>query len=209
MIKRYFPLLALIFLSTACANKKLQTISILGEALALNPDPTQPDVWIYRHPSLKVSNYTKFLIDPVDIYSRQYAGKRGISPDQNILLAQGFWAEAVDALQGYPITDAPGPAVLRIKIHIRDIHPAHVEFDENKFLLMRFDTEMESGAMEIVCSDSVSNERVIAFVHNLSGSSFRAQENTTRLNLIKEAFRVWALSLRQRLDNANRKDKHE
>lgn len=196
-IPRRVLLLLVSVISAACARPALQTIALLSDSY---------EVVTYRHPTLRVTSYKSFLIEDVDIYSRQFSGRRDINPDQKNILAKTFWAEAIEALKGYPITDTPGPSVLRIKIRIRDVHPSHWETDENKFLILKFDTEIEHAAMEIVCRDSVSNTRILDIEQTLDGPRYFEEENEKRLGNLREAFRAWAHTLRQRLDESKKSD---
>lgn len=122
------------------------------------------------------------------------------------MLANEFRNELINTLKdGYEIVDSSGAEVLRIRTAIRDIHPAHWELDEDEFVLLKFDTTLESAVMEIDCLDSRTGERVVALVHPLKGRPYMEQENLSRLRNIQDAFRIWAKSLRKRFDEEKMK----
>ncbi|MCG3204642.1 MAG: hypothetical protein KCHDKBKB_01357 [Elusimicrobia bacterium] len=203
-MKKLIAVLALIL--GACAPSPLKTIVIFGDTLSFVPDPHDQDVLIHRNSRFVTTNYSKFIIDPVTLFSDQYAGNRGIKPEELAMLANEFRNELINTLKdGYEIVDSSGAEVLRIRTAIRDIHPAHWELDEDEFVLLKFDTTLESAVMEIDCLDSRTGERVVALVHPLKGRPYMEQENLSRLRNIQDAFRIWAKSLRKRFDEEKMK----
>lgn len=191
-----------LFFVTAC-RPMFPPISVFVDNVPFRTDPQDSNVLIYQSPHLKAISYSKFLIEPVHIYSNESAGNRGIEPKEELLLAETFRQQLMDVLKnGYEIVDKPGPGVLRIRTAILDIQPAHVELDENKFIVLRLDTLLARVAMELDCLDSVSGERVAALIHTLKGRRYMEKGKAVRFSNIQEAFGVWTLSLRKRFDEA-------
>jgi hypothetical protein len=206
-------LLALVFLLTglitACVPRILKPISVFGTDVPFQTDSENPDVLIYQHPSLRASSYSKFLIDPVKIISNESPG-HGLAPQEEKRLAESFREELIKALDNrYEITNEPAAGVLRIKTAILDIQPAHLELDEEEFIVLRLDTLLARVSMELECVDAATGERVAALIHRLQGDRFMTKEKKTRLLNIREAFHDWTRSLRQRLDEAKARPRKE
>jgi hypothetical protein len=88
---------ALIPLLAACARPIAKPVSVFDNTLPFHPDPTDKDVLMYQNPNLKVSSYSKFLIDPVKIYSNESSGGHGISPKEEKMITDSFRQELVTA----------------------------------------------------------------------------------------------------------------
>jgi hypothetical protein len=157
-------------------------------------------VLLFQNPSIKVTSYTKFMIDPVTIHSNNL---QDVSPADQAQLAEMFRTELITVLEnGYPIVDRPGIGVLRIRIGIEDIQPAHPETDENKFIVLRLDTLLARVSMQLDCLDSITGERVATLIDTLHDRRFFEREKKKRFLNIRDAFGLWTRSLRKRFDAA-------
>lgn len=192
---------ALAFVAAAgCAARARHPFSVLTEGLSYHPDPSDKDVLIYRNPNLSITSYSKFLIEPVKIFSNE---DRAIRPEEKARLADAFRRQLIDVLKdGYSVVDQPGPGVLRIRTAIQDIQPAHIQTDEDRFLVLRLDTVLARVAMELEGVDSDSGEPVVALIHRLNDRRYYEKETASRLLNVRDAFSIWTRSLRQRFDAA-------
>lgn len=190
----------LIIVMGACAPRILKPVSGSVESVAFRTDSEDNDVLIYHNPNRKVTAYSKFMIDPVKIYSNEF---REIKREDQALLAETFRNELIGKLEGgYQIVDKAGPGVLRIRTAILDLQPARVEFDENKFLVIRLDTLLARVQMELECVDSVTGERVAALIHRLREREYMEPGAMSRMGSVRDAFSAWTKSLRNRFDAA-------
>lgn len=198
-------LIAIPFLiMSACTPRLLRPASLFGENASFHQDSEDKNIWIYHHPDLKVTSYSKFLIDPVKIYSDEK--NAGMNPAEEKKIARLFQDELIKMLQPvYPIVDQPGPDVLRIQAAIVDIEPAHLELDENKFLVVRLDTSLRRAVMELNCIDGSNGERVAALIHLLHGNRYAGMNKKERLLNIQEAFQAWTQSLLYRFNRAKQR----
>jgi len=83
-----------------------------------------------------------------------------------------------------------------------DIQPARVEFDENKFLVIRLDTLLVRVQMELDCVDSLSGERVAALIHTLREREYMRPGTMERMVSVREGFSTWTKLLKNRFDAA-------
>ncbi len=191
-----------LFFIAACAPRFIQPTFVLSEddGIPFHIDPEDRDVYVYQNPNLKAKSYSKFLINPVKIYSNE---PHSIKPEEEKTLTEGFRKEIIDAIQGgYPIVEKSGPGVLRVRAAILDIQPASVQLDEEKFVVLRLDTILAHVSMQLECVDSVSGERVAALMHRLGDEKYLHKNPQARFLNVREAFGEWARSLRARLDRA-------
>ena len=196
--------LALLALMSACAPRLLNPISQLIGSLPFRTDPQNKDVSIYQNPTRRVTAYSQFMVDRVKIYGNEF---QRIKPEDQLILATNFRNELVAALQGaYRIVNDPGPGVLRIRTAILDFQPSHLEFDEDKFLVIRMDTLLTRVQMELDCVDAVTGERIAALIYRLRDPEHTKPETVRRMISAKDAFGIWARSLRTRFDAAKKRD---
>jgi hypothetical protein len=122
------------------------------------------------------------------------------------MITESFRQELVTALKdGYTVVESSGPGVLRIRAAILDIQPAHIETDEDKFLILRLDTMLSRVSMELECVDTMSGEKVAALIHSLNGKRYMESGKAARLANVREAFGLWTRSLKKRLDASRSK----
>src|SRR5262249_47793926 len=83
-----------------------------------------PDTWMYRHPTKKTTDYSRFLISPVSVYdnpSKKVSKKTRADLNE---LAQKLTEETTALMaKDYTLVKKPGPGVLRMDIAIVDIKP--------------------------------------------------------------------------------------
>jgi hypothetical protein len=107
--------LAIVFCVTGCASGPREYKG-LESASRLQPSADFPHTLIYKKPDVDGKKYTKFIIDPVEIYKGEDAQFGGASLEDQKKIAGFVKAEFTRILQdGYAIVNAPGPDVLRLK----------------------------------------------------------------------------------------------
>jgi hypothetical protein len=189
-----------LLLLAGCASGSYVRTPVFGDAELFRVDTNNRDVLLFQNPAMKVTSYSKFLIDPVKIYSNDL---HGISQQDQSQLAEGFRTELINVLQdAYPIVNEAGIGVMRIRIGIENIQPAHLETDENKFLVIRLDTLLARVSMQLDCLDSITGERIATLIDKLHDRRYFEKEKKTRFLNIQDAFRLWTGSLRKRFDAA-------
>jgi hypothetical protein len=193
------------------------TSSFLGDYSALSPDPKNGDLLVYEKSKDVLKNYRKFIIDPVTVYLLPGTQDRGIDPEDLDRLARYFTDAITDELvgAGYDVVTEPGPGVLELQTAITNVEPtggkknaalkagataASVAVAPGASLLV---PRLSVGkvAIEGDMIDSVSGERMVAFVTGKGGRRWFSGLNTyKKWGDIESAFRAWAKNFRKRLD---------
>jgi hypothetical protein len=193
----------------------------LGDYSKLAPEAKNGDLLLYEKSANVLSNYHKFIFDPVTIYLLPEATDRGIDPDDLERLAKYFHDAVTDELTKsgrYEIVTTPGPDVLELSVAITNVEPtggkknaavkgaataASVAVAPGASLLV---PRLSVGRIGIEGEmiDSTSGERMVAFVTSKGGrrwfSGFNAYK---KWGDIEAAFRSWAKNFRERLDQAH------
>ena len=189
--------------------------------LKLQPDPKNSDLLIYWKSDDVLKNANKFILDPVLVYLLPEAQQRAIDPEQLAKLTQYFSKAIKDDLTHsgtYQIVTKPGSGVVVLRLALTNVEPAgagenaglkgaeiaatHAVAPGVSLLIPRVSVGKVSIEGELV--DSVTGDVLVAFESSKSGRRFfsglRAYE---KWGDIDAAFRAWAKSLRERLDQAH------
>jgi Protein of unknown function (DUF3313) len=118
--------LAVCLLVAGCSTTapKSGKYSEVPEADKLERDTRFPHSLVYIKEGVKLSLYTKFMVDPVEIYRGSDASwhKQKVTEQEKQELAQFARAELIRALgKSYAVVNQPGPGVMRIKMTLVDV----------------------------------------------------------------------------------------
>lgn len=199
------------------AAESREVSGFLGDYSGLSPDPKNGDLLIYEKNRETLKTYRKFILDPIIVYLLPEAQDRGIDPDDLDRLARYFTDAVSDELlgAGYEIVTEPGPGVLELRTAITNVEPtggkknaalkgsataASVAVAPGASLLVpRLSVGRVGIEGEMI--DSVSGERVVAFVTGKGGRRWFSGLNAyKKWGDIEAAFRSWAKQFRKRLD---------
>ena len=194
----------------------------LGDYSMLIPDAKNGDLLLYEKDPNVLRKYNKFIFAPVTIYLLPEAQERGIDPDDLARLAKYFHDAVTDELAKsghYEIVTTPGPGVLDLNIAITNVEPtgggknaavkgaataASLATGATGASLLVPRLSVGEVGIEGEMHDSVSGERLIAFVTSKEGRRWFAGFNTyKKWGDIEKAFRSWAKGFRERLDEAH------
>ena len=168
---------------------------------------------VYTKEGVDFSKYNKIMMDEVIFYFKKEADYKGIHPSEIQELAEAFNKAFIDALKdAYPLTDAPGPDVMRVRVGITAIKtskpgvgtvttiiPVGLAFSLVKKGASGGYTGIGSASMEAEFLDSLTNERIGAAIDKAPGGKLDVGKFTPA----KEAFEFWAKRLRAFLDDVH------
>jgi hypothetical protein len=198
-----------------------QRSGFLGDYSKLQPDPQNPDLLIYWKDKDVLKHSSKFILEPVTVYLLPEAQQRGIDPEDLAMLARYFTKAVTDELNKsgrYKIVTKAGPGVMVVRVAITNVEPtggtknaalqgaataASVAVVPGASLLA---PRLSVGkvAIEGEIDNSVSGERMVAFMSSKSGRRFFSGLNAyKKWGDIQAAFRSWAKNFRERLDEAH------
>ena len=200
VLKSFTIMLIGLFLFAGTARATQEYSGFLVDYSQLKPGPKGGVAKVYRKEGVDYKKYSKILMDHVVFYFKDDAEEKGIDPLEMAELSHKFHKEAKAALQGaYPLVDAPGPDVMRVRVAITDL-------ELPKRSLKSIMTGKGPGVgeinMEFEFLDSETNERIVAGVDRRTGTMI---QNLRRFGTAEDAFKFWAQRLRQRMDEAHGK----
>jgi hypothetical protein len=208
-------------LSKEQAQEMKQESGFLGDYSKLQPDPKNADLLIYWKNEDVLKNSSKFILDPVIAYLLPEAQQRGVDPEDLAKLSRYFTKAISDELTGsgrYEILTEPGPGVMLLRVAITNVEPTGGKTNAVvKGGAVAASTAVAPGASMVVprlsvgkvaiegeMDDSVSGERMVAFMTSKGGRRFFSGLNAyKKWGDIEAAFRSWAKNFRERLDKAH------
>ncbi len=174
-------------------------------------------------PDADLGRYSKLMIDPVVVWYSPDAQYRGIHPGVLQRLAEGFRASLVKHVEdAYPVVDEPGPGVLRLRTALIDVVPGKpvagtlstvvpggLAVSTAKRAATGTHLFVGEAALEGEIVDSVSGERIVAFIDRREGSKLDVAAGATTWGHVEAVFDEWASGLRASLDAAHDRETPE
>jgi len=159
------------------------------------------DTWIFRHPTKRMTDYTEFIVAPVEVYGETPGIKRRERPifeDFGV----GLQVELRRLLgKDYFLVETPGPRVLRLEMKVVDIKPI-VQREKDGRNVTVFGASELGSKLEVDAFDAVTNELVYSVSTLYEGAEYAAHEEDGRLENVERAFTEWSAYFKKRLDQA-------
>jgi len=210
-----------LMVSAGYAEQQGEYSGFLENYPTFEPAADQEGALFYRKAGVNVKSYTKFMIDPIEIWIAPDSKYKGIKPDELKILSDTFRHTIVDILEpNYPVVNKPGPDVLGIRIAITNVY-----MTKKKRGLLGYtpiglvvsttikaigdNMSLEDAVIEIEILDSQTSERLGARIDQQSktgkkksslGKLSSIQKGATSWEEIEEALKFFAQRIRERMD---------
>jgi hypothetical protein len=170
--------------------------------------------WTYVNPKVDLTQYDKVMVDHVTIFYSEDADYKGIDASELSELSEVFHKAIIAALSpAYPMTDKPGPGVMRIRLAIVDLVPtSRVQSTISTILPIGLvvslvkkgvtgaHTGMGSVSFEGEVLDSVSGAQLAAAMDHEYGKKYKLTKSMTKWGHAEDVMKGWATTLRSRMD---------
>lgn len=185
-----------------CGPEKLQTTGFLSDYSRLEAE--SETVLRYFNPRKPLSNYSKFMIDPIAVHFHSIDEEVDISSEELAQMRQHMYAAIYKALlKHYSVVRQPGPGVARLRLAITDL-------DKSSPVLNAIPQTKLAGAglggasMEGELLDSVTGEQIGAVVQSQVGKKL-SLEGLSKWGDAEAVIDRWAEAFVERLDETHRK----
>ena len=204
-------LLALVHLSfilygvllTGCQSGKTARSGFLGDYSGFRASSEYKGAMEYRHPTLTLADYNKFMIDPILVHFAPNAKGTAIDPAKIMKLTDYAAEQLRESLsKRYQVVSAPGQGVLRLRVALTEIKkttPAMNILPPTKLS----GVGLGGASMEAEAIDSRSLERVFAVVDSGMGDRLSIAPGLDPLGHAKQLIRKWSARFAKRVDNAH------
>ncbi len=192
--------LAILIGLTACGGESTGRNGILSDYSKLQKNPRFEGSRIYANPETPLKNYSRFIVNPVQVRLSSVGAYRGADPTQQQEMSQYAHQQFVSALQkgGYEVVTSPGPGTLILRSALTEVAPS--ELKPRSFLM---NISLGGASIEAEFVDALSGEVVVAVMESQRGKKVAADLN--QFDNAKNVIDRWAERLVQRLDEEHGK----
>jgi uncharacterized protein DUF3313 len=180
---------------------------------AFEADKDQKGAEIYRKPGTKLNEYTKIMIDPIEIWYADDSKYKGITPEAMKALSDAFRAAIVEALEpDYPVVSKPGAGVLGLRLAITNIYvkkkrrgllgytPVGIVAVAAKKAVMGQSISLVNATIEVEMLDAGSNERLGVLIDSGPHAPDDKKEKLTSWEEVEAVLQFYAKRFRTRMD---------
>jgi Protein of unknown function (DUF3313) len=205
------------FAGTALAKEKIKYSGFIDNY----PEMTKGKKadFVFKKEGTDFKAYTKIMMDHVVFYFHKDSKYKGIHADELKQLADAFHKAFAEALgDAYPIVDAPGPDVLRVRTAITNVKPSKPALNTITSIIpigLAFSTikkattgthaNVGAASLEAEFLDSQSNGQLAVVIDAESGAKYKVVSGMSKWGHANDAFKKWAKSLREWLDEVHGK----
>jgi hypothetical protein len=215
-VARVFIFMSLLMLICSCSSLKTMEsykhTGFLSDYKKLKPSKIDPEAEIWTKPGFSLKNYNKIILDRILIWYRGDIDYKGIDPDKLKILTDYFHNAITKNLgDAYPLTDNPGPDVLRIRVAITELVPTKPMISVIVLVTpyvtiadILSSTASKGGigsspyvgdaAIECEFLDSITNEQLLAFVDRKIGKKYNVDLKEGPVNAVETAAESYAYS---------------
>lgn len=192
---------AMLLALVGCGPKKPTTTGYLSDYSRLR---VVSDVsYRYLAPDNALGRYSKFIIDPVEIFFHVKSKAKGKIKEQDLTDIKNYMHDAlVKAVEdGDEIVYRPGPGVARLRVAITDLkksRPVMNILPQTKLI----GSGLGGATLEVEMVDSETGEQIGALVESQLGKRL-SLEGVSTWGDAKGVMDRWANRLRQRIDEAH------
>ena len=193
-------LLMAIFL-VGCATAKTIETGFLNDYSNFKMSDKVEGLLVEKHATKKISDYSKFMVDPIDVQLTHESKGEKLNPEQIEKMATGFHDDVVAGLkEKYEVVDTPGEGVLRIRTALTDIYPNKI------YLNLHWSTTLSKhgiggAAIEAEFVDTATGERILGVVDARQGKPLKYTKGLSRWGHTKEVFDGWKDLLMKTLED--------
>jgi len=184
----------------ACGVQTKTSNRFLSDYSKLQKNPRYEGSRIYSNLEASLKNYTRFIVNPVQVRLSSLGAHRGTDPKKLQEISQYAHQQFVAALQhnGYSVVTDPGPGTLILRSALTEVAPSALK--TRSFLM---NISLGGASIEAEFVDALSGEIVVAVMESQRGKITAAGSN--EYENAKNVIDRWAARLAQRLDEEHGK----
>jgi len=187
---------------TACGGQATTRNGFLSDYSKLEKNPRYAGSQIYANPATPLKNYSRFIVNPVQVRLSSLGAQRHTDPGKLQELSQYAHQQFVSALQsgGYAVVTSPGPGTLILRSALTEVAPS--ELKSRSFLM---NISLGGASIEAEFVDALSGEVVVAVMESQRGTHTKVARNLNEYSNAKDVIDRWSARLVQRLNEEHGK----
>jgi len=186
-----------------CGTQSKASNGFLNDYSKLQKNPRYEGSLIYFNPETPLKNYSRFIVNPVQVRLSSTGAYRGADPAKQQEISQYTHQQFVTALQnsGYQVVTSPGPGTLILRSALTEV--ARSEIKPRSFMM---NISLGGASIEAEFVDALSGEIVVAVMESQRGTHTKVAGNLNEYSNAKDVIDRWAARLVQRLDEEHGKN---
>ena len=150
----------------ACGGQSTSSNGFLSDYSKLQKNPKYEGSRIYFNPEKPLKNYSRFIVNPVQVRLSSIGAHRGADPEKLQKISQYAHQQFVVALKkaGYEVVTSPGPGTLILRSALTEVAPSKLK--SRSFLM---NVSMGGASIEAEFVDTLSGEIVVAVMESQRG----------------------------------------
>jgi len=205
----FFTLIIALGTSCVMTAKRGQTSNLLGNHDKFKKSKYGTNILVYTHRKIKLTEYNKFIIDPVLIFKSNRRHGRGLAPESRAIISKSLQQEVIKELKSgnHELVENAGEGVLRLRIAVSNLEPGRYYSDPIGFHTIKEDSGLVSATFELEGIDSMSGERVVGVLKRITDDETNTRDDEEKMIRLKQAFLDWAKLIRMRMDDIYKEEK--
>ena len=181
----------------ACGGQSKSRNGFLSDYSKLEKNSRHAGSRIYANPETPLKNYSRFIVNPVQIRLSSIGAQRHSDPDKLQEISQYAHQQFVTALQsdGYEVVTSPGPGTLILRSALTEVAPS--ELKSQSYLM---NISLGGASIEADFIDALSGAVVVAVMESQRGTHTKVAKNLNEYSNAKNVIDRWAARLVQRLN---------
>ncbi|MCG3204602.1 MAG: hypothetical protein KCHDKBKB_01317 [Elusimicrobia bacterium] len=185
--------------SLGYAAKKKNVSPFLGDLSGFKRSKERKSLLVDRHPTKRAINYPKMMFEPVVILQSEHSHYDQLSLEDKAALSDLFRSFAIETFNPIvDISDVPGEGVLNVRCAIRGLKRGNYYMDSGGTKAVPQDSKKPAGTLEVEAIDSVTKERIIALLDEVSPEKLAASEDEEIVPKVSGIFKEWIEMLKNK-----------
>jgi hypothetical protein len=195
-------LLACLVGLNACGGQTQGNNGFLSDYSKLEKNPRYAGSKIYFNPDTPVKNYSRFIVNPVQVRLSSLGLNRRTDPAKLQEISQYTHQQFVAALQsgGYEVVTSPGPGTMIIRSALTEVAPSDLQ---SRSYLMN--VSLGGASIEAEFIDALTGETIAEAMESQRGTHTKAAKDLSAYSNAKNVIDRWAARLVQWLDREHGK----
>ncbi|GJL79174.1 MAG: hypothetical protein NPINA01_21630 [Nitrospinaceae bacterium] len=205
-IKLFIVSLLTVLGLSACATHGPAHTGFLSDYSKLQKNPDTEGSRIYFNPDKSLKNYSRFIINPVQVRLSSKGKMWNVKKDQLHAISQYVHDQFVSELtkSNYNIVNTPGPETLILRVAITEVAPTRMINRHSSMMVGGISLGGASGEAELI--DALTGDVVVAAVESQKGE--KGFNGLTKYGNAKNVMDRWVKRLIIRMDQEHGKTRN-
>jgi hypothetical protein len=186
----------------ACGGQSTSGGGFLSDYSKLQENPRYAGSKIYYNPETPLRNYSRFIVNPVQVRLSSIGAHRRVSPEKLQEISQYAHQQFVSALEkgGYEVVNHPGPGTMIIRSALTEVAPSDLQ---SRSYLMN--VSLGGASIEAEFVDALTGETIAEVIESQRGTKTKVTGKYDGYGNAKDVIDRWAARLVRWVEEEHKK----